>query len=157
MIYNPLRDSTNNDPLEPKARRVCNRSLRKRRKTRAAGHFPDANSGSFMKGEALRKRARTMRRSFLGLLLFLFVSSSLHAADKLRIGLPEFNSSTFSLPLGQMRGFFQEEGLQAEFIRIRSAVALAALVSGETDYHTVISPSVVAALRGIPVRVMACF
>jgi NitT/TauT family transport system substrate-binding protein len=36
-------------------------------------------------------------------------------------------------------------------------VALAALVSGETDYHTVISPSVVAALRGIPVRVMACF
>jgi NitT/TauT family transport system substrate-binding protein len=87
----------------------------------------------------------------------IVLSSSLYAADKLRIGLPEFNSSTFSLPLGQIRGFFQEEGLQAEFIRIRSAVALAALVSGETDYHTVISPSVVAALRGIPVRVMACF
>jgi ABC-type nitrate/sulfonate/bicarbonate transport system substrate-binding protein len=87
----------------------------------------------------------------------IVLSSSQYAADRLRIGLPEFNSSTFSLPLGQIRGFFQEEGLQAEFIRIRSAVALAALVSGETDYHTVISPSVVAALRGIPVRVMACF
>lgn len=98
-----------------------------------------------------------MRPSFRVLLAFLFFSTPVHAADKLRIGLPEFNSSTFSLPLGQIRGFFQEEGLQAEFIRIRSAVALAALVSGETDYHTVIAPSVVAALRGIPVRVVACF
>ena len=98
-----------------------------------------------------------MKASLRVLLGFLFFSTPVHAADKLRIGLPEFNSSTFSLPLGQIRGFFQEEGLQAEFIRIRSAVALAALVSGETDYHTVIAPSVVAALRGIPVRVVACF
>jgi ABC-type nitrate/sulfonate/bicarbonate transport system substrate-binding protein len=79
------------------------------------------------------------------------------AAEKIRIGFPEFNSSTFTLPLAQLKGFFQEEGLQAELIRIRSAVALPALTSGEIDYHTVVSPAITAALRGIPVRVVACF
>ena len=36
-------------------------------------------------------------------------------------------------------------------------MALPALTSGEIDYHTVVSPALVAALRGIPVRVVACF
>jgi ABC-type nitrate/sulfonate/bicarbonate transport system substrate-binding protein len=67
-----------------------------------------------------------------------------HTADKIRIGYPDFNSSTFTLPLAQIRGFFNEEGLEAELIRIRSAVALPALVSREIDYHTVIGPGVAA-------------
>lgn len=98
-----------------------------------------------------------MKNVVLGLLVSLFVQGSVYAAEKLRIGLPGFSASNFSLPLGQIRGFFQEEGLLAEFIQIRSTVALAALVSGETDYHTIISPSLVAAMRGFPVRVVACF
>ncbi|HMF51167.1 MAG TPA: ABC transporter substrate-binding protein [Candidatus Saccharimonadales bacterium] len=98
-----------------------------------------------------------MKNGLLGLLVFLSLQVSVHAADKIRIGFPEFNSSTFTLPLAQIKGFFNEEGLQAELIRIRSAVALPALTSGEIDYHTVVSPAVNAALRGIPVRVVACF
>ena len=98
-----------------------------------------------------------MKNVFLGFLVFLFLQVSVHAADRIRIGYPDFNSSTFTLPLAHLRGFFQEEGLQAELIRIRSAVALPALTSGEIDYHTVVSPALAAALRGIPVRVVACF
>ena len=98
-----------------------------------------------------------MKHMVFILFVFLSLKVSVHAAEKLRISLPGFSSSNVSLPLGQMRGFFQEQGLQAEFIQIRSTVALAALVSGETDYHTIISPSLVAAMRGIPVRVVACF
>ena len=97
-----------------------------------------------------------MTKFSLILLASLFFPASLHA-DKTRIGYPDFNSSTFTLPLAQLRGFFQEEGLQAELIKIRSAVALPALTGGEIDYHTVVSPALVAALRGIPVRVVACF
>jgi len=90
--------------------------------------------------------------------LFILVVFATHAsAEKIRIGYPDFNSSTFTLPLAQMRGFFQEEGLQAELIRIRSAVAIPALTSGEIDFHTVVSPALAAALRGIPVRLVACF
>jgi len=98
-----------------------------------------------------------MTKFFLVLSAFLFFSTPLQAADKIRIGYPDLTSSTLTLPLGQIRGFFQEEGLQAEFIRIRSAVALAALVSGELDYQTVIGPGVAAAIRGIPVKIVACF
>src|SRR4029434_2390031 len=98
-----------------------------------------------------------MKYVFIGFFVFLSLPVSLHAADKIRIGFPEFNSSTFTLPLAQIKGFFNEEGLQAELIRIRSAVALPALTSGEIDYHTVVSPAINAALRGIPIRVVACF
>ena len=98
-----------------------------------------------------------MKETLQALAIVFLLHPTLHAADKIRIGFPEFNSSTFTLPLAQIKGFFHEEGLQAELIRIRSAVALPALTSGEIDYHTVVSPAVNAALRGIPVRVVACF
>jgi NitT/TauT family transport system substrate-binding protein len=98
-----------------------------------------------------------MKKVVFGLVVCVFVQGSVHAADKIRIGFPEFNSSTFTLPLAHLKGFFQEEGLQAELIRIRSAIALPSLTSGEIDYHTVVAPAVTAALRGIPVRVVACF
>ncbi len=98
-----------------------------------------------------------MTKLFLASLVYCFLAAPVHAADKIRIGFPEFNSSTFTLPLAHIKGFFNEEGLQAELIRIRSAVALPALTSGEIDYHTVVAPAVNAALRGIPVRVVACF
>ena len=98
-----------------------------------------------------------MKKTFLVMTTLYMLHSSVHAAEKIRIGFPEFNSSTFTLPMAHIKGFFQEEGLQAELIRIRSAVALPALTSGEIDYHTVVAPAVTAALRGIPVRVVACF
>ena len=98
-----------------------------------------------------------MKNTFLVMTTLYLLHASVQAAEKIRIGFPEFNSSTFTLPMAQIKGFFHEEGLQAELIRIRSAVALPALTSGEIDYHTVVAPAVTAALRGIPVRVVACF
>ena len=98
-----------------------------------------------------------MKETLQALAMVFLLHTIVHAADKIRIGYPDFNSSTFTLPLAQIRGFFQEEGLQAELIRIRSAVAIPALTSGEVDYHTVVSPALSAALRGIPVKLVACF
>jgi len=98
-----------------------------------------------------------MIKIILSALVGLTFLSPARAAEKIRIGFPEFNSSTFTLPMAHLKGFFHEEGLEAELIRIRSAVALPALTSGEIDYHTVVAPAVTAALRGIPVRVVACF
>jgi ABC-type nitrate/sulfonate/bicarbonate transport system substrate-binding protein len=98
-----------------------------------------------------------MTRYWVVIFVWMFLATTARAADKIRIGYPDFNSSTFTMPLAHLRGFFQEEGLQAELIRIRSAVAIPALTSGEIDYHTVVSPALAAALRGIPVRLVACF
>ena len=72
-----------------------------------------------------------MGNIFVVLLTIIFLQNSAQAADRLRIGFSELIASYSSLPLGQKRGFFQEEGLQAEFIRMGATVGLATLVTGE--------------------------
>jgi len=98
-----------------------------------------------------------MKKILGALLTILLLHTSVHALDKIRIGFPDFSSPFLSLPLGQKPGFFQQEGIQPEFIRIRSTVALTALVSGELGYHTVLGPGVAAAVRGVPVKIVACY
>jgi ABC-type nitrate/sulfonate/bicarbonate transport system substrate-binding protein len=98
-----------------------------------------------------------MKKLFLALLSICLLHASTYAADKIRIGFGDLAAPFLSLPLGQKRGFFQQEGLQAEFIRINPTVGLAALVNGELDYYTVIPPMVAAAIRGVPVKVVACY
>jgi ABC-type nitrate/sulfonate/bicarbonate transport system substrate-binding protein len=98
-----------------------------------------------------------MRKSLLASLAIVFLYTSAQSADKIRIGFPDFSSPFLSLPLGQKPGYFQQEGIQAEFIRIRSTVALTALVSGELDYHTVLGPGIAAAIRGVPIKIVACY
>ncbi len=98
-----------------------------------------------------------MRKSLLASLAIVFLYASAQSADKIRIGFPDFSSPFLSLPLGQKPGYFQQEGIQAEFVRIRSTVALTALVSGELDYHTVLGPGIAAAIRGVPIKIVACY
>src|SRR5262245_13221311 len=91
------------------------------------------------------------------IILVLFLPASVHAADKIRIGFPDLAAPFVPLVIGDKRGFFQEEGLQEEFIRINPAVALQALVGGEIDYYTVLGPGVAAALRGVSVKLVAAY
>ena len=98
-----------------------------------------------------------MKKIFLALLSICVLHVSAHAADKIRIGVPELNAQFAPLALAEKKGFFREDGLQGEVIRINPTVALAALVSGELDYWTVIGNSVAAAIQGVPLRVLACY
>ena len=93
----------------------------------------------------------------LAALITLLLHASTEAADKVRIGVPELNAQFLPLALAEKRGFFKEDGLQGEIIRINPTVALAALVSGELDYWTVIGNSVAATIQGAPLRVLACY
>jgi NitT/TauT family transport system substrate-binding protein len=88
------------------------------------------------------------------LAVFVFEASA-DAADKIRIGFAPGASST-PLPLAQKKGFFREEGLEAEIIRMSSTVAAAALASGEADY--VIGMSALrGAIQGLPLKVVASY
>jgi ABC-type nitrate/sulfonate/bicarbonate transport system substrate-binding protein len=88
-------------------------------------------------------------------LAVLVFSASADAADKIRIGFAPGASST-ALPLAQNKGFFREEGLEAEIIRMSSTVAAAALASGEADY--VIGMSALrGAIQGLPLKVVASY
>ena len=91
------------------------------------------------------------------LLTIVFLQNSVHAADKIRIGFQGRAMQFMPLPLGGKRGFFQDEGLQAEFIQMLPTVGRAAFVSGDIDYWTGFGSTVAAALRGVPVKVVACY
>ena len=92
-------------------------------------------------------------------LLFLVLAHSVgvDAADRVRMGFPDLAAQFLPLPLAEKRDFLKEQGLQGEFIRIRPAISSAALVSGEIDYDTVLGNGIGAAIRGLPIRVVACF
>ena len=98
-----------------------------------------------------------MRKPFAVLLASFLLQTSVHAADKIRIGFPDLAAQFLPLPLGEVKGFFHEEGLQAEFIRIRPAISSAALIAGEIDYDTVIGNGIAAAIRGLPVKTVAAY
>ena len=93
----------------------------------------------------------------LALLFLLGEFAVLDAADRVRMGFPDLAAQFLPLPLAERRDFLKEQGLQGEFIRIRPAISSAALVSGEIDYDTVLGNGIGAAIRGLPVRVVACF
>jgi NitT/TauT family transport system substrate-binding protein len=99
-----------------------------------------------------------MNRIFLALLAIFVFNASVDAADKIRVGYPAPVGNFLTLPLAQKRGFFKEEALDAEIIRIRPPASYAALVNGDIDYFSGIGgAAVAAATRGVPIRVVACF
>jgi len=77
------------------------------------------------------------------------------AADKIRISVTNFNMSFLPSGLAVRRGFFKEEGIEAEVIRMNANVAITALASGDTDYTMIFGSVVRAAIRGLPVKVVA--
>jgi len=53
------------------------------------------------------------------------------------------------------KGFFKEEGIEAEVIQMRVPVMITAISTGDLDYTMVFGSVVRAAIRGLPVRVVA--
>jgi len=79
------------------------------------------------------------------------------AADKIRISVTNFNMAFLPAGLAVKRGFFKEEGLEAEVIRMNANVAVTAVASADVDYTLVFGSVVRAAIRGLPVKVVGSF
>ena len=69
------------------------------------------------------------------LLTTIFLQTSVHATDKIRISTPG-DASQFTMHLAQRRGFLKEEGFEAEVITISGPVANVALSNGDIDYFS---------------------
>ena len=87
--------------------------------------------------------------------IVLLLQTSVDAADKIRIVLPNVSGEFMTFPLAQKRGFLKEEGLDAEIIRVTGRVTSTALSNGEVDYST--GMRIEAEITGIPIRVVACY
>lgn len=98
-----------------------------------------------------------MRVSLLAALLMMLPDfNEVRAADKVRIGVSNYNISNLTVGVAQTRGFFKQEGIDAEIIRMNPNVATMALVSADVDYSTLIGSTILANLKGARVKIIAC-
>jgi NitT/TauT family transport system substrate-binding protein len=87
--------------------------------------------------------------------LFLFLSSSSFAQERLTLGLTTRNGST-SLPyvVAEEKGFFKAEGLNALVVIMQNQVVVNGVLSRHVDYGGTFSNFVGAAMSGAPVKIV---
>ena len=73
---------------------------------------------------------------------------------RVRIGLAGRNFSFLPFFVAEQQRFFEQEGIRAEMIYMRSPVAIPALSAGEIQYSTHFASVVRSAVKGFPVRVI---
>ncbi len=86
-----------------------------------------------------------------------FLTGSALAIDNFRVAYPSMNTSVFSLVIAQKEGYFKEEGIQLELLSIRGEIAIRTTLAGEVDFFTNAGSALAAAVRGVPVKLIAVF
>jgi ABC-type nitrate/sulfonate/bicarbonate transport system substrate-binding protein len=67
-------------------------------------------------------------------LTFISLSVQSFAAEPVRISISSTDLAYLATAVAWKRGFFTDEGLNVEIIRMNANVAMTALVSGDVDY-----------------------
>jgi NitT/TauT family transport system substrate-binding protein len=88
--------------------------------------------------------------------LFIWAGPS-EAAEKVRLSISAVDISFLTAGMASKRGFFKDEGLDVEVIRMNANVSITALSTGDIDYTMIFASVVRGALRGMPMRVVASF
>jgi NitT/TauT family transport system substrate-binding protein len=94
---------------------------------------------------------------FTALLTLLWLSGQASALDRIRIAVSNPNMPNLTAALAQKKGFFRDEHLDAEIIRMNPNVAITALAAGDIDYCQLFGAVVGGAIAGLPVRIVAGF
>lgn len=77
--------------------------------------------------------------------------------EKVRVGMPSLSLSFIAPRVAQRKGFFREEGVEAELIRIATNVGVVAVTTKELDYTTAAGAVLRSAVKGLPVKVVDYF
>jgi NitT/TauT family transport system substrate-binding protein len=88
--------------------------------------------------------------------LFCFAMRA-DATDRIRIAVSNPNMPNLTAEIAQRRGFFRDENLDAEIIRMNPNVSVTALATGDVDYCQLFGAVVGGAIAGLPVRIVAGF
>jgi ABC-type nitrate/sulfonate/bicarbonate transport system substrate-binding protein len=93
------------------------------------------------------------------LIFILFAISPACAAqpalETLRIGIPGKLVDFAPFYVGIRTGIYRSEGLEPQFIVMRSGIIIPALLSGELDYTTIYGSTIRSAVSGLPLKVIA--
>ena len=104
----------------------------------------------------VRMRNNMNIRLFAAMLAIALSTVPAQGADKVRIGVSNYNISNLTVGVAQTKDFFKQEGIEAEIIRMNPNVATMALVSGDIDYSTLIGSVIGANLKGAKLKMIAC-
>jgi NitT/TauT family transport system substrate-binding protein len=98
-----------------------------------------------------------MKRIILNLLIALLSGAiDAHSTEKIRISVSGgYNMIFLSSGVAQHRGFFKDEGLDADIVVMGAAPSIAALTNGDIDFTLLTGTVIRAAIRGLPVRLVA--
>jgi NitT/TauT family transport system substrate-binding protein len=80
-----------------------------------------------------------------------------YGGDKVRLSVSSVDVAFLTAGVALKRGFFQEEDLEPEVIRMNANVSISALATGDLDYTFIFGSVVRGAMRGLPVKVVASF
>ncbi len=97
-----------------------------------------------------------MKRVALIVVLLMWADTSV-AADKVRLSISAVDISFLTAGLASKRGFFRDEGLDVEIIRMNANVSITALSTGNIDYTMIFASVVRGALRGMPMKVVSSY
>ena len=86
-----------------------------------------------------------------------FNPSQSNAGDRIKIALTTVGGSFLAGGVAAKKRFFQQEALDVELVQVNAGVALTALLNGDIDYTLLFGSTVRAAVRGLPVKVLASF
>jgi NitT/TauT family transport system substrate-binding protein len=98
-----------------------------------------------------------LARTWLPLVAALGCSTAAGAVDRIRIAVSNPNMPNLTVAAARARGFFKDENLEAEIIRMNPNVAITALATGDVDYCQLFGAVVGGAIAGLPVRIVAGF
>ena len=86
-------------------------------------------------------------------MIIVCVLSAAAQAQKITIAVSNPDMSFLSGGVAKFKGFFKDEGLDAELVQITANVSIAALASGNVDYNLILQSVVTGNLRGLPIKV----
>jgi NitT/TauT family transport system substrate-binding protein len=90
------------------------------------------------------------------LFLSVFITPLTFAAEKIRMSVSgSYNMIFLAAGVAQHRGFFKDEGLDADIVVMGAAPSIAALSNGDIDFTLLTGTVIRAAIRGLPVRLVA--
>ena len=102
---------------------------------------------------------RTTSFGAISLVLCLAWGQSIGAQtiEKVRIGMPSLSLSFIAPQVAYAKGFFREEGIDAEIIRIATNIGIVAVTTKEIGYTTAVGAALRAGVKGLPIKVVTYF
>jgi NitT/TauT family transport system substrate-binding protein len=97
-------------------------------------------------------------KALLGAVLLLpAISSGAETAQKIRIGFPSLAFSYMPYYIAQEKGFLKKQGLDSEYIQMRTPIQPQAVMAGNIDFLTSVSNGISAGVAGLPLVVVMSF